>query len=162
MENAMQHTPEYFSFRRARREDVPGIVRLLADDPLGAKRERYEDPLPQGYFDAFTAIDADPNQELIVACINGEVAGVIQLSFVPSLTHQGGWRATIESVRVDSRRRSEGLGRAMFRWALEHADGRRCRMVQLTTDKTRVRARRFYEGLGFVASHEGMKLQLGS
>jgi GNAT superfamily N-acetyltransferase len=151
---------ENFSFRRARRADLPGIVRLLADDPLGAKRERYETPLPDAYLSAFEAIDADPNQELMVASLGGEAVGVLQLSFIPGLSHRGGWRLLIEAVRVDARLRNKGLGSTMFKWAIQHAAGRRCRMVQLTTDKSRPDAKRFYESLGFVASHEGMKLHL--
>jgi GNAT superfamily N-acetyltransferase len=148
------------SFRRARPDDVPAIVRMLADDPLGAKRERYETPLPDSYVEAFRAIDRDANNELVVACQDGGVVGVLQLTFIPYLTYQGGWRALIEGVRVDSRARSQGLGKALLEWAIARARERGCVMVQLTTDKTRADAKRFYEGLGFVASHEGMKLHL--
>lgn len=148
------------SFRRARREDVPGIVRLLADDPLGAKREKYGDPLPSPYHAAFAAIDADPNNELVVVDLGGEVVGVLQLTFIPYLTYQGGWRALIEGVRIDSRFRSGGLGRRLFEWAIGRAVERGCHLVQLTSDKARPDAIRFYESLGFVASHEGMKLPL--
>lgn len=148
-------------FRRARAADVPEIVRLLADDPLGAKRERYETPLPESYGRAFAAIDADPNNELIVAEQDARVVGVLQLTFIPYLTYQGGWRALIEGVRVDSQTRSQGLGRALFEWAIARARERGCHLVQLTTDKTRPDAKRFYGALGFVASHEGMKLPLG-
>ena len=147
-------------FRRARAEDVPAIVHLLADDPLGRIRERDETPLPPSYLEAFAAIDRDPNNELVVACRDAAVVGVLQLTFMPSITYQGGWRAQIEGVRVDARERSHGLGRALFQWAIARARERGCHLVQLTTDKTRPDARRFYEGLGFVASHEGMKLHL--
>ena len=152
--------PPGVTFRRAREADVPDIVRLLADDPLGAKRERHETPLPESYARAFRAIDADPNNELVVACQDERVVGVLQLTFIPYLTYQGGWRALIEGVRVDARVRSLGLGRALFEWAIARARERGCHMVQLTTDKSRPDARRFYEALGFVASHEGMKLHL--
>jgi GNAT superfamily N-acetyltransferase len=148
------------AFRRATRADVPGIVHLLADDPLGAKREKAEVPLPESYWRAFEAIDGDPNNELIVACRDTELIGVLQLTFIPSLTYQGGWRAAIEGVRVAGSVRSQGLGRKMFEWAIAQAHQRGCHLVQLTTDKARPDARRFYEGLGFVASHEGMKLHL--
>jgi len=148
------------SFREARPGDVPAIVRLLADDPLGAKRERFEAPLPESYLRAFEAIDADPNNELVVACQADEVVGVLQLTFIPYLTYQGGWRALIEAVRIDSKFRSRGLGKAMFEWAIERSRERGCHLVQLTTDKSRPDAKRFYEGLGFAASHEGMKLHL--
>ncbi len=96
------------AFRRARAEDVPDIVRMLADDPLGATRERDEHPLPESYARAFRAIDADPNNELVVACRGERVVGVLQLTYLPSLTYQGGWRALIEGVRVDERRAVTG------------------------------------------------------
>jgi ribosomal protein S18 acetylase RimI-like enzyme len=147
-------------FRPARPEDLPAIVRLLADDPLGARRERDETPLPASYAEAFRAIDADPNNELVVARRAEEVVGVLQLTFMPSITYQGGWRAQIEGVRVRADERSRGLGRQLFEWAIARARERGCHLVQLTTDKSRPDARRFYEGLGFVASHEGMKLSL--
>lgn len=99
-----------FVFRIASRDDVVNIVRLLADDPLGAKRERYQDPLPSNYYDAFSAIDADPNNELVVACNNEQVVGVLQLTFIPYLTYQGGWRALIEGVRVDATLRPRAWG----------------------------------------------------
>ena len=140
---------------------MTAIVRMLADDPLGAKRERFETPLPAGYWNAFDAIDADPNNELIVACHGHVVVGVLQLTVIPSLTYQGGWRATIEGVRVDAGVRDRGRGRTMFEWAIGRARERGCHLVQLTTDKTRSDAKRFYEALGFTASHEGMKKHLG-
>jgi GNAT superfamily N-acetyltransferase len=155
----MPETP--LAFRRARAEDVPDIVRMLADDPLGATRERHENPLPESYARAFRAIDADPNNELVVACRGERVVGVLQLTYLPSLTYQGGWRALIEGVRVDSGERSQGLGKALFEWAITRARARGYHLMQLTTDKARPDARRFYEALGFVASHEGMKLRLG-
>lgn len=152
--------PESLAFRRANRADLPDIVRLLADDALGAKRERYETPLPKSYAEAFAAIEADANNELVVAVREGAVIGVLQLTFIPYLTYQGGWRALIEGVRIDARHRSEGLGRIFFDWAIARARERGCHMLQLTTDKARPDARRFYESMGFQASHEGMKLHL--
>lgn len=148
------------TFRRARADDVPDIVRLLADDPLGATRERYESPLPESYARAFRAIEQDANNELVVACRGERVVGVLQLTYIPSLTYQGGWRALVEGVRVDSGERSQGLGKTLFEWAIARARERGCHMVQLTTDKARPDAKRFYESLGFVASHEGLKLHL--
>ena len=148
------------TFRRARVDDVPDIVRLLADDPLGATRERYENPLPESYARAFRAIEQDANNELVVACRGERVVGVLQLTYIPSLTYQGGWRALIEGVRVDSGERSQGLGKTLFEWAIARARERGCHMVQLTTDMARPDAKRFYENLGFVASHEGLKLHL--
>jgi ribosomal protein S18 acetylase RimI-like enzyme len=148
-------------FRRARREDLPALVRLLADDPLGATRETPADPLPPAYAEAFDAIDCDPNQALVVVALpDREVAGVLQITFIPSLTHRGGWRAQIEGVRIASDLRDAGLGRQMFDWAIERARERDCHLVQLTSDKARPDAIRFYESLGFVASHEGLKLSL--
>lgn len=151
-------TPPDITFRRARRDDVPAIVRLLADDPLGATRESPGPPMPDAYLVAFDAIDRDPNNELVVAETgDGRVAAVLQLTFVPSLTYRGGWRALVEGVRVAAELRSGGLGRRLFEWAIARAAARGCHLVQLTTDKARPDARRFYESLGFVASHDGMK-----
>jgi GNAT superfamily N-acetyltransferase len=146
--------------RRARREDVPTIVRMLADDPLGSRRERYREPLPESYLLAFEAIDRDPNQYLAVCCDADRVLGVLQLSFLPYLTYQGGWRALIEGVRTAADARSQGIGRFMFEWAIGQARARGCHLVQLTTDKARPDAHRFYLALGFEATHEGMKLHL--
>jgi GNAT superfamily N-acetyltransferase len=153
-------TTANLSFRDARRRDVPAIVRMLADDPLGATRERFTDPLPQRYYSAYEAIAEDPNNELVVACLDGEPVGVLQITFTPHLTYQGGWRALIEGVRIDSKVRSHGFGKALFEYAISRAKERGCHMVQLTTDKARPDARRFYESLGFEATHEGMKLHL--
>lgn len=146
--------------RRATRADVPAIVRLLADDPLGQQRERDQDPLPDTYYDAFARIDADPRNELVVVEAHGEVIGTLHLTLLPYLTHQGGTRAQIEAVRVDRRYRSRGVGHALVAWAIERARQTGCRLVQLTTDARRPDARRFYEDLGFVGSHVGMKLDL--
>ena len=148
-------------FRPASREDLPAIVRMLAADPLGAKRETCSSPLAQGYYAAFEAIDRDPNNELVVAVsVDATVVGVLQITFIPSITYRGGWRALIEGVRVAAPLRSSGIGRQMFEWAIQRAAHRGCHLVQLTTDKARPDAVRFYEQLGFVASHEGMKLRL--
>ena len=135
---------------------------MLADDPLGAQREVYTDPLTAGYTDAFTAIDADPANELVVAVREGTPVGMLQITFIPSLTYQGGARALIEGVRVASDARSLGIGRAMLQWAIGRARDRGCMMVQLTTDRAREDALRFYQSLGFVPSHHGMKLHLKS
>jgi GNAT superfamily N-acetyltransferase len=156
----MNDTPLHF--RRATRLDVPDIVRMLADDALGAKREDYTNPLPDSYLAAFDAIERDPNNELVVAeDAQGKVIAVLQLTFIPYITHRGGWRALIEGVRVDSSLRASGVGSALFEWAIERAKARGCHMLQLTSDKQRPDAIRFYQKLGFVASHEGMKLDLG-
>lgn len=147
--------------RRATAEDLPVIVGMLADDPLGSQREKFVDPLPSTYYAAFEAISRDPNNELVVAeDQDGRAIAVLQLTFTPYITHQGGWRATIEGVRVASHVRGAGLGRELFAWAIERARKRGCHVVQLTTDKQRPEAKRFYEAIGFVATHEGMKLKL--
>lgn len=147
-------------FRRASRDDVAAIVRMLADDALGARREAFVSPLPASYYRAFAAIERDPNNELVVAELDGRVVGVLQMTFIPYMTYRGSWRALIEGVRVDSAARSSGVGRKLFTWAIDRARERGCHLVQLTSDKARPDAIRFYEGLGFVASHEGMKLHL--
>jgi GNAT superfamily N-acetyltransferase len=154
-------TTSTLNFRPATRGDLPAIVEMLADDPLGAQREHFADPLPPTYLQAFAAIEADANNELVVAeDAAGQVIGVLQLTCTPYITHQGGWRATIEGVRVHKSCRSGGVGRQLFEWAIGRARERGCHLVQLTTDKQRPDALRFYEQLGFVATHEGMKLKL--
>lgn len=147
-------------FRRATAADLPAIVGLLADDVLGSSREDGTQPPAPAYQAAFAAIDRDPNQLLVVAEVDARVAGCLQLSFIPGLAHQGAWRGQIEAVRIASHLRGSGVGRAMFEWAIEQCRGRGCAMVQLTTDKRRDDARRFYQSLGFTATHEGMKLRL--
>lgn len=145
--------------RHALPDDLPALVRLLADDQLGAQRENPHSPL-DGYLAALDAIHADPNNELLVACLRDEIIGTLQLTFIPGLSHQGAWRAQVEAVRIDTRLRSQGLGGALMAHAIDRARARGCRLLQLTTNKVRTRAHRFYERLGFVASHEGMKLGL--
>lgn len=151
---------EGLTFRPATHDDLPPLVGMLAADPLGAQREESTSPLPRSYHDALAAIDADPNNELIVAETDGRVVGMLQLTFIPSLTYRGGWRCQIEGVRVHGDLRGRGHGSTMFQWAIARARERRCRLVQLTTDKSRPAALRFYESLGFVASHDGLKLHL--
>jgi ribosomal protein S18 acetylase RimI-like enzyme len=153
-------TPQGILFRRATRADLPAIVRMLADDELGSQREQVENPLPESYYSAFKQIDSDPNHELIVAERNGEVIGTLHLMFLLSVSFQGGLRAQIESVRVDKRFQSQGIGSEMMKWAMERARQRSAHVVQLTTHKSRVDAHHFYERLGFKGSHLGMKLSL--
>jgi GNAT superfamily N-acetyltransferase len=148
------------SFRNATIDDLPHIVRMHADDFLGQQRERYEDPLPESYVRAFGEIEADSNNELIVADRDGKVVGTLQLTFTPSISFQGGKRATVESVRVDKDMRGAGLGREMMVWAIERARDAGCISMQLTTNAERKDAHRFYEALGFKASHVGMKRSL--
>lgn len=148
------------TFRPAVRKDLERIVQLLADDPLGSSRERSSLPLASSYERAFEAIVEDVNNQLVVAEQAGTVIGVLQITFIPYLTHQGSWRALIEGVRVATEARSTGVGRQLFVWAIGLARERGCRLVQLTSDKSRPDAIRFYQSLGFIASHEGMKLHL--
>ncbi|HEY8563222.1 MAG TPA: GNAT family N-acetyltransferase [Pyrinomonadaceae bacterium] len=147
-------------FRQAGREDLPEIVRMLADDFLGSQRERYENPLPESYIKAFEEIDADKNNELIVAEIDGKVVGALQLTFTPSISFQGGKRSTVESVRVDAKHRGQGIGRELMLFAIGRAREENCVSMQLTTNAERTDAHRFYENLGFKKSHLGMKLGL--
>ncbi|WP_454673820.1 N-acetyltransferase family protein [Achromobacter pestifer] len=147
-------------FRRARTEDLPHIVALLADDELGATREDASVPPNPRYVAAFAAINQDSNQFLAVVEQDSHLVGCLQLSFIPGLSRQGQWRGQIESVRIASSSRGHGLGRAMFEWAIEQCRIQGCGLVQLTTDRARPDARRFYESLGFTASHDGMKLSL--
>lgn len=145
------------TFRDARREDVPLIVALLADDEIGAGRETGPD---DAYLSAFDEIAADPRSRLIVADADGQVAGTLQLTVLPGLSRHGMRRAQIEAVRVAAPWRGQGLGRAMIGWAIDAARQDGCGLVQLTSDKRRPAAIRFYESLGFEASHEGLKLPL--
>ena len=145
-------------FRRATAADVPAIVAMLADDPLGATRENPADL--SAYLAAFDRIDGDPNQVLVVADRNGEVVGTLQLTFLHGLSRQGATRAQIEAVRVRADARSEGLGGRLIEWAIDESRRRGCQLVQLTSDGSRAGAHRFYERLGFTGSHVGYKLTL--
>lgn len=152
-------TPD-LTLRTATEDDLAALVALLADDPLGALRERRGGPVADSYREAFRAIASDPNHQLMVADRAGTVVGVLQLSFLPHLTYEGGWRAQIEGVRVAKEHRSEGVGRTLVEAAVERARERGCHLVQLTTDRRRPAALKFYRSLGFEASHEGLKLHL--
>ena len=168
--------------RQATIEDLPDIVRMLADDFLGKQRERLEDPLPESYLKAFRELDADPNNELIVAVMSvppteagvtlsepktkkqkpktESIVGTLQLTVTPSLSYQGSKRSSVESVRVDDKFRGQGIGRQMMLWAIERAKKKGCVSMHLTSHGDRKDAHRFYENLGFAASHVGMKLVL--
>jgi ribosomal protein S18 acetylase RimI-like enzyme len=148
------------TIRDATRADLPAIVRMLADDPLGATRERATDPLPREYLDAFDAIRTHTGNHLLVADLDGKIVGCLQLTFIPGLSRMGLTRAQIESVRIDSSMRGRKLGELMIQDAIARARVHGCGVVQLTTDKARADAHRFYERLGFKATHEGMKLSL--
>ena len=153
-------TSNPLTFRRAKRDDLEAIIALLADDDLGQSRERVSTPLDPAYLSAFDAIQSDPNQLLAILEDDAGVAGCLQISFIPGLSRLGMWRGQIESVRIARRRRGDGLGRKMFEWAIEQCRLRQCGLVQLTSDKARTDALRFYETLGFTDSHEGLKLAL--
>ena len=147
--------------RSAQKGDVSAIVALIADDALGKQREDFRTPLPLAYMEAFDAILDDKNQELmVVENSEGRIVGTFQLSFIQYLTYQGGIRAQIEAVRIAKDLRGLGLGETMFNWAIQRAKDKGAHVVQLTTDKQRPGALKFYEKLGFRASHEGMKLHL--
>ncbi|TXN35325.1 GNAT family N-acetyltransferase [Flagellimonas hymeniacidonis] len=149
------------TIRKAQKEDVSVIVQMIANDKLGKLREDYKLPLPEKYLKAFDNIDHDPNQELVVIeDESGKVIGTLQLSFIQYLTYQGGIRAQIEAVRVHEAYRGKGIGKILFQWAIEQSKLKGAHVVQLTTDKKRPDALEFYKTLGFVASHEGMKLHL--
>jgi GNAT superfamily N-acetyltransferase len=148
------------TFREATAADLPEIVRLLADDPLGATRETLAEEIPEAYVTAFAAIEKDPNNHLIVADVAGTVAGTLQLTYIPGLTYTGGERAQIEGVRIAADERGRGLGQTMITWAIDQARARGCRVVQLTTDRQRPDAIRFYQKIGFRPSHMGMKYHL--
>jgi len=133
-------------FRSAERVDVPAILRLLADDDISRSRGFGVVPeeVDAATWAAFEAIDADPNNELLVGDEGGEVIATCQLTFTPGLSRGGGWRMTIEAVRVRADRRSGGIGKQLMAYAIDRARERGCRVVQLTTDKRRVDAHRFY------------------
>ncbi|MDX3802708.1 GNAT family N-acetyltransferase [Streptomyces sp. AK04-3B] len=144
--------------RAAVAEDVPAIVGMLADDPLGAQRESPDDLGP--YLAALERLTADPNQRLVVAVREGRVVGTLQLTIVPGLSRRGATRSIIEGVRVHADERGSGLGTRFIEWAIEESLRENCQLVQLTSDNTRTDAHRFYERLGFTATHVGFKLQL--
>jgi GNAT superfamily N-acetyltransferase len=145
--------------RKATITDVSPIVAMLADDVLGKTRENHQHPLPPEYLEAFQEIQQDQNQELmVVENEQGEIIGTMQLSFIRYLTYQGGTRAQIEAVRIRKDQRGSGIGKKLLEWAINRAREKKAHLLQLTTDKKRPDAIRFYQELGFVATHEGMKM----
>ncbi|MFF9116319.1 GNAT family N-acetyltransferase [Streptomyces massasporeus] len=144
--------------RAAVADDVPAIVAMLADDPLGAQRESPDDLAP--YLSALERLSADPNQRLVVAVREGRIVGTLQLTIVPGLSRRGATRSIVEGVRIHADERGSGLGTELIEWAIEVSRGQGCQLVQLTSDKTRADAHSFYERLGFTGSHTGFKLQL--
>lgn len=147
-------------FRKATKNDLPYIIKLMANDKLGKLRENYQEPLPESYFTAFEIINSDPNQELMVVVNENdpEILATFQLTFIQYLSFQGKLRAQIENVFVREDLTGQGIGKKMFEWAIKRAKTRNAHVLQLTSDKQRPRAIKFYEDLGFTASHEGMKL----
>ncbi|MEP3114214.1 GNAT family N-acetyltransferase [Nisaea sp.] len=147
-------------FRRAIEADLPAIIAMLADDELGRQREDTSVSVADCYRDAFKVISADKNQYLAVAEQEETVIGTLQLTFLPGLSHQGQWRGQIESVRISSAARGGGIGRQFLEWAIATCKEHGCSIIQLNSDKSRSDAIRFYESLGFAASHEGFKLKV--
>ncbi|MCG9626685.1 GNAT family N-acetyltransferase [Vibrio mediterranei] len=147
-------------YRSATLEDLESLVALLSNDPLGSQREDASIPLDSAYLEAFEAIVRDPNNQLLVVEQENSLVGMLQITFIPYLTHIGSWRCLIEGVRIHSDYRGQGLGEQMFAYAIEQARNKGCTIVQLTSDKQRPDAIRFYEKLGFKATHEGFKLVL--
>ena len=148
------------NFRNAMEEDIPALVNLLFDDDLGSTREDISMPLNPRYTDTFHGIERDPNNELTIVDNNGELIGMLQLTFIPYLTHTGSWRCLIEGVRIHKKFRGQGLGTIIFKWAINRAKEKKCNIVQLASDKQRPDALRFYQSLGFRATHEGFKLKI--
>ncbi|AYN67780.1 GNAT family N-acetyltransferase [Euzebyella marina] len=149
------------NIRKAELNDLSEIVALLANDPLGRLRENFEKPLPKYYVKAFEVIEKDPHQFLMVLeNVDSSILGTFQLSFIQYLTYRGGIRCQIEAVRIHQDHRGRGLGKYMFDWVIEFAKEKGAHVVQLTSDKNRTEALEFYKQLGFMASHEGMKLHL--
>jgi ribosomal protein S18 acetylase RimI-like enzyme len=149
------------AFRTATEADLPAIVRLLADDGLGARRERPDDPLPLAYQEGFAAMQRQSDNEIVLAVDeNGSILGCLQLTLIAGVSRLGMLRAQVEGVRVAATARGRGVGQALMNEAIARARSAGCGLVQLTTDSKRIDARRFYERIGFVASHIGMKLTL--
>lgn len=148
------------SFRDATAADLPAVVRLLADDTLGARRETVSEPLPHAYYAAFEAMQCQAGNRLLVAECAGEIIGCLQLVLLPGLSRMGATRAQIEAVRVAASARGRRIGERLVKHAIDEARVAGCRLVQLTSDRSRVDAHRFYERLGFVGSHLGMKLEI--
>ncbi|RPF34804.1 GNAT family N-acetyltransferase [Streptomyces sp. TLI_185] len=146
------------AIRPATADDVAAIVAMLADDPLGAQRESPDDLTP--YLTALERLASDPNQHLVVAVREGRVVGTLQLTVIPGLSRRGTVRSIIEGVRIHADERGSGLGTQLIDWAIDESRRQGCQLVQLTSDNTRTEAHRFYERLGFTASHVGFKLQL--
>lgn len=149
-----------FHCRKATLDDLQAIVNLLIEDELGKTREQPSGELDRCYIDAFHKIDRDPNQFLMLAILDNRIVGTCHLTMMPSLTFRGSSRMQIEAVRIAKEHRGHNIGTWMMNAAIEYGKANGASLLQLTTDKKRQRAKRFYERLGFIASHEGMKLHL--
>ncbi|ALJ04067.1 GNAT family acetyltransferase [Pseudalgibacter alginicilyticus] len=149
------------TFRKANKNDLASIIELFADDALGKTREQFKTPLPESYIKAFEIINADKNQELMVVENNvSEVIATFQLTFIQYMNYCGGLRAQVESVQVRKDQRGLGVGKKIFEWAISRSKEKKAHILQLTSDKKRPKAIEFYKKLGFIDSHEGMKLHL--
>ncbi|WP_144391991.1 GNAT family N-acetyltransferase [Pleionea sediminis] len=144
-------------FRTAESGDLEALIHLLADDPLGTQREDISHPINQRYVESFKAIRQDPNNQLIVATVENRVIGMLQITFIPYLTHIGTWRCQVEGVRIHKEYRGKGLGKMLLDYATQEAKTKGCKIIQLTSDKQRPDALKFYTNLGFKATHEGFK-----
>lgn len=147
-------------FRQALEIDLPILIQMLADDQLGTDREDASIPINKAYLSAFKVINDDQNNELIVVESGESIIGMLQLTFIPYLTYKGSWRCLVEGVRVHKDYRGHGHGTQLFKWAIQRARQQKCKMIQLTSNKQRTQAIKFYESLGFKASHEGFKMSL--
>lgn len=157
----MEEKNKNLHLRKAAFQDLVIIIEMLADDMLGQTREDLTDPIQEYYITAFHAIDKDPNQDLVVLVDEQEnVLGTLQITYLQYLNHKGSQRALIESVRIHSSQRGKGLGEKMFQLAIERAKEHGVAIIQLTSDKKRTEALKFYEKLGFTASHEGFKMKI--
>ena len=158
----IKHNENQHNFREATRDDIPEIVRLLADDHLGSKREDYRLPIPDYYYAGFEGVLSDPSNTIIILEKDHNIIGTMQLIMMHGISHRGARRMQIESVRVASELRGQGIGKQMIAWAIERAKEEHCRFVQLTSNKERPDAHRFYEQLGFAKNKEGFSLDLYS
>lgn len=149
-------------FSEAEKRELDEIISLLADDVIGSSREQFTKPIKNSYEKAFKHIQQDPNAKLIVVKLDNQIVGVAQINFITYLTYQGGTRAQIEGVRIHKNYRTKGIGKQLFDYLIALAKNHHCHLVQLTTDKSRLGAFKFYQKLGFVNSHEGFKLHLNN
>ena len=158
LDNAWRMTRPKLSIRPARKSDLAALIDLYRDDHLGVTREATE--IDEAYQSAFDAIEADPNHMLVVGERHGKIVATLLLSFLPGLSRHGAWRAQIESMRVSGASRGQGIGQELLDWSIEKARQHGCSLVQLTSDRRRASAQRFYERAGFEPTHYGYKMSL--